>query len=108
MAKGKLIWKEGQSIFDVAFIAYGDASMAFQILKENQSLAEIGNKQYVGKTIEFTIPVDNDNLRKLGLYASRPNTGEIEQTLPPTASGYLITHVPEYITTHTGQKILVQ
>lgn len=108
MAKKKIIWKEGQSIFDIAFIAYGDASLAFQILKENPALEEIGNKQWIGKTIEYTEPTNSDNLRRLGLVGLKPNTGVLEQTVPPLFTGYLITHIPQYIITHSGQKILVQ
>lgn len=108
MAKKSIIWKEGQSIFDIAFICYGDSSYAFKVLEENPSLAQIGNGQWVGKTIEYTEPTNNDNLRRLGLVGLKPNTGDIEETLPSGYSGYLITHVPEYVITHASQKILIQ
>src|ERR1035437_7551417 len=53
--------QSGQSIFDLAYMAYGDSSAIFQLLVENPTLSM--NTPFAGKSINYT-PTINANFAK--------------------------------------------
>jgi hypothetical protein len=57
--------QSGQSIFDLASIAYGDCTAILQLKSENPSI-NISDNNFAGKTINYTPPA-NTNFSKTQL-----------------------------------------
>ncbi|HTA62775.1 MAG TPA: hypothetical protein VK835_09980 [Bacteroidia bacterium] len=66
MATKSFIAQTGQSLSDLALMAYGDSSMEFALLKENPTLNRHA-ASYAGVKIVYTPPTNNANYTRLGL-----------------------------------------
>jgi hypothetical protein len=66
MAQKTLIGQTGQSLSDLALMAYGDSSLEFDLVKENPSLNR-NAASFAGVKIFYTPPDNNVNYTKLGL-----------------------------------------
>ena len=62
------IAQSGQSIHDLAYMAYGDFTAIFQLRKENPTINITGNN-FAGLTINYT-PTTNTVVSKQGLIGS--------------------------------------
>ena len=72
MTTKSFIAQNGQSIYDLAFMAYGDNSAIFQLLGENPSL-NLSSNTYAGINIVYT-PQINNNYTILQLTNKLPAT----------------------------------
>lgn len=65
MALNFFIAREGQSLFDLAMMAYGDYTKIFQLIAENPTL-NLTNSYYVGKKVYYS-PGNTNDKTNLGL-----------------------------------------
>ena len=66
MALKSFIAQTGQSLSDLALMAYGDSSLEFDLIKENPTLNR-NAASYAGVKIFYTPPANNVNYTRLGL-----------------------------------------
>lgn len=66
MALKSFIGQTGQSVSDLALMAYGDSSKIFDLKKENPDI-DLNKSNYAGVQIFYTAPTNNVNFIKLGL-----------------------------------------
>jgi hypothetical protein len=66
MALKSFIAQTGQSLSDLAFMAYGDSTLEFALIKENPNLNRHATS-YAGVKIFYTPPTNNANYTRLGL-----------------------------------------
>lgn len=67
--------KEGQSIYDVAFMCYGTYDI-LKLMSENTFITDINYSDFAGKTINYT-PVKNNGSFVMGLQNKIINTGTL-------------------------------
>lgn len=66
MAQKTFVAQTGQSLSDLAFMAYGDSTLEFDLLKENPTLNR-NAISYEGIKIFYTPPANNANYTRLVL-----------------------------------------
>ena len=66
MALKSFIAQTGQSLSDLALMAYGDSSLEFDLVKENPNLNR-NAASFAGVKIFYTPPANNVNYSRLGL-----------------------------------------
>ena len=66
MALKSFIAQTGQSLSDLALMAYGDSSLEFDLIKENPTLSR-NAASYAGIKIFYTPPANNANYARRGL-----------------------------------------
>jgi hypothetical protein len=66
MAQKSFIGQTGQSLSDLALMAYGDSTLEFDLIRENPTLNR-NAASFAGVKIFYTSPTNNVNYAKLGL-----------------------------------------
>lgn len=69
------IGKRGMSIYDIAFMCYGNYDI-LKLINENPFITDVNYSDFAGKTINYTID-KNNTLFALGLTNNVSNTGVI-------------------------------
>lgn len=102
MAKSFFISRKGQSIFDLAMMAYGDYSRVFQLIAENPDLQNTTRPLPVGTKIYYT-PEITPNRTNLGLSNKVLVTGSGE-----ILDNYLLLENSAYLLFENGGKIILE
>ncbi|HXU27668.1 MAG TPA: hypothetical protein VN698_10580 [Bacteroidia bacterium] len=92
------IGQTGQSLSDLALMAYGDSSLEFDLIRENPKLNR-NAASYAGVKIFYTPPTNNVNYTRLGLTkivfaTSSIKIGEGDYLLQENGADFLLEDTP--------------
>ena len=97
------IGKNGQSVYDVAFMCYGEYDV-LKLMSENSFITDVNYSDFAGKTINYTSVKNNASFFN-GLTNKIMNTGVFVPTY--SLSNFLLKEDGFYILQENGNKIIL-